>query len=401
MKNTIQTAIIGGGASGLFLASMLDGKTTAVFERGERVGKKLSATGNGQGNISNLQVEEGGYFSHTLSGETLARMIVKRYGLQSLKSHLQKLGLLLTTDDRKRLYPAGKQASAITDALRFYLAEQGTSLYTGVKIDKIERTKEGFCLISGEDKYYAETVVLCTGGKAGKHFGTDGNGYSLAQAFGHTITPLYPALVQLKTQTADIKTLKGIRVSPACVSAEYEGKKNSLVGDLLFTEYGVSGDVIFRLSSFIADKIERGVKLYINFLPEFTNEEIATAVKGKRARYPEMPFGELLCGIVNNQVGRAVAKKSGEDIDKAIALLQAFPIEITGSLGFDYAQVTKGGITISEVDENLQSKKVQGLYFAGEILDIDGECGGYNIQWAYSSACTVANAINEKARGQV
>lgn len=401
MKNTIQTAIIGGGASGLFLASMLDGKTTAVFERGERVGKKLSATGNGQGNISNLQVEEGGYFSHTPSGETLARTLVKRYGLQSLKSHLQKLGLLLTTDDRKRLYPAGKQASAITDALRFYLAEQGTSLYTGIKIDKIERTKDGFCLISGEDKYYAETVVLCTGGKAGKHFGTDGNGYRLAQAFGHTITPLYPALVQLKTQTADIKTLKGIRVSPACVSAEYEGKKKSLVGDLLFTEYGVSGDVIFRLSSFIADKIERGVKLYINFLPEFTNEEIATAVKGKRARYPEMPFGELLCGIVNNQVGRAVAKKSGEDIDKAIALLQAFPIEITGSLGFDYAQVTKGGITISEVDENLQSKKVQGLYFAGEILDIDGECGGYNIQWAYSSACTVANAINEKARGQV
>ena len=401
MKERIKTAIIGGGASGLFLASLLQGEDIALFERGERVGKKLSATGNGQGNVSNLQVEDGGYFSYAQSGETLAKTLVKKYGLQSLKNHLQRLGLLLTVDERQRVYPAGKQASAVTDALRFYIAEKGVRIYTGVTIEKVEKTKDGFCLTAGEDRYYAERVVLCTGGKAGKHFGTDGNGYRLAQSFSHTLTPLYPALVQLKTQTADIKSLKGIRVSPASVRAEYDGRQKELMGDLLFTEYGVSGDVIFRLSSFISDKIDKGVTLFINFLPEFTGEEIEKAVKEKSARYPQMPFGELLCGIVNNQVGRAVSKKANDDIDKAIDLLQNFPLVVTGSLGFDYAQVTKGGISTDEVDERLQSKKVENLYFAGEILDIDGECGGYNIQWAYSSACAVAEAINEKTRGQV
>ena len=401
MKNTIKTAIIGGGASGLFLASLLRGENIAIFERGDRVGKKLSATGNGQGNVSNLKVEDGGYFSYGKSGEALAKNLVQRYNYASLKQHLQSLGLLLTVDERGRVYPAGKQASAITDALRFYVAEKGVVVHTGVKIDKIEKTSDGFCLFADEDKYYAQSVVLCTGGKASKHFGTDGNGYNLAQAFGHTITPLYPALVQLKTQTQEVKSLKGIRVSPACVCAEYDKGKKTLVGDLLFTEYGVSGDVIFRLSSFVIDKVEKGVTLYIDFLPEFTYEEVESAVKEKRARFPRMPFGELLCGIVNNQVGRAVAKKANENIDKAIALLKNFPLQVTGSLGFDYAQVTKGGISTDEVDENLQSKKVNGLYFAGEILDIDGECGGFNIQWAYSSASAVANALNSKTRGQV
>jgi predicted Rossmann fold flavoprotein len=212
--------------------------------------------------------------------------------------------------------------------------------------------------------------------------------------------------VQVKTVTSDIKTLKGIRVSPAKVTAEYveNGKttKKTLTGDLLFTDYGVSGDLIFRLSAFFSDNIEKGVRLFIDFLPEFSLDELTEVVKEKRRRYPETPFGELLCGIVNNQVGRAVTKKvKTENLQDAVALLKNFPLTVTGTLGFDYAQVTKGGIKIEEVDENLQSKKANGLYFTGEILDVDGECGGFNLQWAYSSAMAVATALNEKTRGQV
>lgn len=406
MNNIIKIAIVGGGASGLFLATALDSERVVLFERGDRVGKKLSATGNGQGNISNLQAENGGYFSHTQAGVELANQLAKRFGVDDLRAYFRSLGVLLTVDERGRLYPAGKQASALTDALRFAVAKKGVQTRTGEKIEKIEKAKGGFRLISDKGEYFAEKVILATGGKASKNFGTDGNGYALAQGLGHSVTAFYPALVQVKTVTSDIKTLKGIRVSPAKVTAEYTDDnktvKKTLTGDLLFTDYGVSGDLIFRLSAFFSDKIEKGVRLFIDFLPEFSLQELTEVVEEKRRRYPETPFGELLCGIVNNQVGRAVTKKAKtENLQDAVTLLKNFPLTVTGTLGFDYAQVTKGGIKIEEVDENLQSKKANGLYFTGEILDVDGECGGFNLQWAYSSAMAVATALNEKTRGQV
>lgn len=406
MNDSIKIAIVGGGASGLVLATALDSEKVVLFERGDRVGKKLSATGNGQGNISNLQTKNGGYFSFTQAGVELANQLAKRFGVDDLRAYFRSLGVLLTVDERGRLYPAGKQASALTDALRFAVAKKGVQTRTGEKIEKIEKAKGGFRLISDKGEYFAEKVILATGGKASKNFGTDGNGYALAQGLGHSVTALYPALVQVKTVTSDIKTLKGIRVSPAKVTAEYTDDnktvKKSLTGDLLFTDYGVSGDLIFRLSAFFSDKIEKGVRLFIDFLPEFSLDELTEVVEEKRRRYPETPFGELLCGIVNNQVGRAVTKKAKtENLQDAVALLKNFPLTVTGTLGFDYAQVTKGGIKIEEVDENLQSKKANGLYFTGEILDIDGECGGFNLQWAYSSAMAVATALNGKTRGQV
>jgi len=208
--------------------------------------------------------------------------------------------------------------------------------------------------------------------------------------------------VQLKTEVKNSKTLKGIRVADAVVTAYWGKETQTLTGDVIFTDYGVSGDAIFRISSYIADKIQQGVRLTIDFLPQFSYEKILALVVKKRERFPNTPYGELLCGIVNNQIGRAVMKLASDgDLRSAVKILKAFPLTVTGTLGFDYAQVTKGGIPLEETDENLQSNLVDGLYFAGEILDVDGRCGGFNLQWAYSSAKTVANAIIEKTRGQV
>ena len=396
--------VVGGGASGLMLATSLgDGKNKiAVLERGERVGRKLSATGNGQGNITNAF--NAPYFSSTQAGAEKAGAIVARHSPQSLIAFFEDLGLLFETDERGRVYPAGRQASALTDALRFASAQRGVSLLTGERVERVEKCGNGFLLRvqtdGGEKEYLAETLVLCTGGKAAKNFGTDGSAYALATGFGHTVTPLCPSLVQLKTDTAKIKTLKGIRASAVTLTATWKGGKESLRGDVIFTDYGVSGDAVFRMSAFVADQTE--VSLSIDFLPDFTEEKIYTALERKRARFPEQPFSELLCGIVNNQIGRAVLKcvKEG-DLRGAVRLVKAFPLTVTGTLGFDYAQVTKGGVSMDEVDDNLQSKKVKGLYFAGEILDVDGRCGGYNLQWAYASAMTVSEAIQRKNRGQV
>ena len=411
----ITTAIIGGGASGLILANSLstqNGKI-CVFERGERVGKKLSATGNGQGNLTNLGVLQEDYFSFDEQGAQRAKSIVQAYNDKHFCAFFRGLGVLTQSDERGRVYPTGKQASALTDALRYGLETRGVELFLNTKITRLKKSGTQFLLTAQtptcEKTFQAENVVLCAGGTAAKNFGTDGNGYALAAAFGHTKTRLYPSLVQLKTQLADIKSLKGVKIYDACVGACYRehGKvvEKSFVGDLLFTDYGVSGDAIFRLSAYIAHRIDEGVTLFVDFLPKISKEEIMEAVEQKRRAFPSLPPIELLGGIVNNQVGRAILKRAEGDIHTAVSLLKRFELKVEGSLGFDYAQVTKGGIALAELDENLQSKKEKNLYFAGEIVDIDGACGGFNLQWAYSSACTVAAAIdgakNAKGRGQV
>lgn len=400
MKN-IKTAIIGGGAAGLFLATSLPHPHgVTLFERGERVGRKLSATGNGQGNVSNENVKKGGYFGS--SALSRVEKLISRYDEKELISHFERLGVLLQADERGRIYPAGRQASSLTDALRFAAAARGVELCTNMQIVALKKEKDGFTLTSADGKSYrAETVVLCTGGKAAKNFGTDGSAYALAQGLGHSVTPLFPSLVQLKTDTAHIKTLKGIRVANARATAKWQGGEETLTGDIIFTDYGVSGDAVFRLSALIADKIDGGVTLTLDFLPDFDKERILRALEEKRKNFPALPVNELLGGIVNNQIGRATFKRAENDLRKAAALVKAFPLAVTGTLGFDYAQVTKGGVPLGETDENLQSRFAAGLYFAGEILDVDGACGGYNLQWAFTSARTVAAAIDGKDRGQV
>ena len=398
----IKTAIIGGGASGLFLATMLSqkGERVALFERGDRVGKKLSATGNGQGNITNLAVKNTPYFSSTSVGVMRAQEIIRSFDDDSLCEFFRSLGILVFFDERGRGYPTSRQASALTDALRFAIEKTGVSVLLSTQITAMEKRGEYFVLTTNSgERYEAENVVLCTGGKSAKNFGTDGSAYALAQGFGHSLTALYPSLVQLKTDTANIKSLKGIRVFDASVKAEWieKGEKQShaVVGDIMFTDYGVSGDAIFRLSAFIASKKE--ATLSIDFLPSVDTQTLIRALQNKKTAFPNTADSERLCGIVNNQVGRAIMKTvAGASDEKVAKAVKEFTLQVKGSLGFDYAQVTKGGIPLDEVDERLQSKKAKGLYFAGEILDIDGECGGFNLQWAYSSACVVAKAIAEK-----
>ena len=395
-------AIIGGGASGLFLAVALQNKNlkTVLFERGERLGKKLSSTGNGQGNFTNVRVCETPYFSSCEKDALCAEKQIARYDDKKMRAELQNLGLLSIADERGRVYPAGRQASSITDVLRFSVEKSGIETRLSTQIIGLQKTSDGFILTAktseGEEKYFAKNVVLCAGGKAAKNFGTDGSAYALVKGFGHTVTPLFPSLVQLKTDTSHTKTLKGIRVNDGVVIAEWQGKQTVVKGDIIFTDYGVSGDAIFRISAFITDKLDANVTLYLDFLPDFTEEQVYASLLQKRKAFPELPLTECLGGTLNNQIGRAVLKRANGDFACASALVKRFPLQVLGALGFDYAQVTKGGIPLSETDENLQSRFAKGLYFAGEILDIDGACGGFNLQWAYSSAKTVAEAIGRE-----
>ena len=398
----VTLAIIGGGAAGLILANSLKNpKGALVIERGERLGKKLSSTGNGQGNLTNLGVVDAEYFSVEKTSSTLVQQTIQQYNDSSMTEFFRSLGVLCIADERGRVYPSGRQASALTDALRFSLERKGISTRMQTKVTKLESKGEGFILTlqtpSGEEKLYAEKVALCAGGKAAKNFGTDGSAYALAQGFGHTVTKLYPSLVQLKTNTEYTKTLKGIRINDGVIKAKTPTRELSVQGDIIFTDYGVSGDSVFRLSAFIADEIEKGqCQLFLDLLPQYTEVEIYSLLREKQTAFPDMPVGELLFGVVNNQVGRAVLRRAANDLKAAARLVKAFPLTVTGSLGFDYAQVTKGGIPLSEVNGKLESRLQKGLYFAGEILDVDGQCGGFNLQWSYASARVVARSLDEK-----
>lgn len=398
--------VLGGGASGMLCALLLKQKcskniTVTLLERGERLGKKLSSTGNGQGNITNRNFGVKHYFT---DDRKKVESVLCAFDDHKLLAFFENLGGLFEQDEKGRVYPTGRQASALTDLLRFALADLGVNIVNDCKIEKITHKKGKFNLQSESGtNYQSDVLVMATGGKAAKNFGTDGLGYELATALGHSVTPLYPALVQLKTDTTYIKGLRGVRtdcgVTAILNDKKSKGDTHARVfarGDVIFTDYGVSGNAIFTLSSYLTDQKDGGLEL--DFLPDVSEEKLTEILTRKQKNSPQ---SELLGCILNNQLGRSVMRRVQAETGGSAAALVAkyvkhFTLKVTGSLGFDQAQVTRGGIPMSEVTDNLESKICSELYFTGEILNVDGECGGYNLQWAFSSAVRVANAIMNK-----
>lgn len=367
-------AVIGGGASGLACAVHLarKGRNVVVLERGERLGRKLSATGNGQGNVTNTDMGAEHYFSD--DPERVARALA-RFGDTHTVRFLESMGGIFLPDSRGRVYPCGRQASAVTDLFRRELSRLGVTVLLNAQVKELSR-RERFLLKGDFGSEEADAVVLAAGGRAAPNFGTDGSAYRLAEGFGHTVTQCSPALVQLKCDPSDVRGLKGIRTD-AVVRVFRRGKRVfSCRGDVLFTESGISGDAAFRASSYA----RTGDAIELDLLPDVSERRLSAALDGG-----------LLC-VVNNGLARALEKRaSGKQA--LLALLKAFPLTVTGTLGYAYAQVTKGGIPLAETDENLMSLFCRNLYLAGEILNVDGECGGYNLQWAFTSAYLVSEGL--------
>ena len=375
----MKIAIIGGGAAGMACAVLLARRNMRVelFERGDRLGRKLSATGNGQGNVTNTHVAPQYYFSD--DGDKVARVLA-RFSCGDAVRFLEDMGGIFLPDARGRVYPAGRQASAVTDLFRREIARLGAIVHTGTRIARLSHDGRSFSLAWEGGAAEADCVVLAAGGRAAPNFGTDGSAYALAQAFGHTVTALSPVLVQLRTDPAAVRGLKGIRVDAGVKVLRGGRERYACRGDVLFTESGISGDAVFRASSYA----EKGDTVLIDFLPDVPPDRLAASVGA----------GEdgLLC-VVNNGLGRQLFRRAAGDRARVLALLKAFPLAVTGTLGFDYAQATRGGIPLSETDGALMSVFRRGLYFAGEILNVDGACGGFNLHWAWASAHNICEAI--------
>lgn len=398
MQKNYNTVIIGGGASGLICAvELVDGKNAlsandvVILERNDRVGKKLVATGNGQGNLMNENFTAQNYYGDL----NFINAFIEKQKSIDLKNYFYELGIPLSSSKEGKLYPLSKQASSVLDTIRAFLSAKGVAEETGKKVTEIIKEKDGFTVVADKVKYSCKNVVFAVGGSAGKQFGTDGSAYKLIEKFGHKKTALFPSLVQLKTQTDAIKGLKGLKET-ARVTAFCGGKPlKSSTGDLLFTDFGVSGSTIFNVSASIADKTD--AYLIVEFLPELSFSEVEKILK-TRDKKKYVKKEDLLCGVLNKRIGQAVIKsaKSKELEDIAYAI-KNFKLKVTGSLDFSYAQVTRGGIKTDKIDKDTyESKLCSNLFVVGEVLDVDGDCGGYNLAFAFTSGITCAREIKNR-----
>lgn len=392
-------AVIGGGAAGMMAAITAAEMNAAVtlYERNERVGKKLLSTGNGKCNFSNINLQPCHYYGKDVEA---AWNVLNRFDNQAVLSFFHDAGML-TKEKRGGLYPAAEQASVVLDILRLQLKKKAIEVRTENKVQKLRPLSEGGIEIiteKGKDRY--DSVILACGSKASPKTGSDGNGYVLAETLGHSLIPVVPALVQLRCGDTQLKSVAGVRAEAEVTLTVNKKETAKERGELQLTDYGISGIVVFQMSRIAAYALQekKDVIAYINFLPDYSEDEYKAWVSERKASLNGAEnVEEFFTGMLHKKLMLFLIRLAGlkptdscdkasrGSIDKVFTLCRHLPLHITGCNSFDNAQVCAGGIPLCEVSENLESLKQKGIYFAGEMLDVDGKCGGYNLQWAWSS----------------
>ena len=371
-----------------------------LFERQARLGRKLQATGNGRCNLSNIHAGVGGYHGQQ---PDFVKPAMSRFDPEETLQWFRSMGLFTVSEPSGRVYPYSDQANSVVDVLRFALEKPNIRVNTGAEIAKIRKEGNGFS-VDGE---YCDRLIVACGGLAGSKLGGTMSGYQLLRSMGHRMTKLRPALVQLKSSWSAVAALKGVRAN--CHAAIYhDGSLHSQsTGEIQFTEYGISGPVIFEISRDACQGAGSWV-CRLDLLPEISEEALCAELRRRTGTV--LPTQELLTGILHNRLGRVVSKAAGLSLNGAAADLtqqelqavctavKSFEVPLTEPMGMDSAQVTAGGILTEDFDPcTMESKLVPGLYACGEVLDIDGDCGGYNLQWAWSSGrCAGYHAGKER-----
>ena len=385
--------VIGGGASGLAaaIAAAEGGASVTVLESAAKPGRKLLATGNGRCNLMNTGTPV--YFG----GKALAERVTGS-GAGRLNAFFDGLGLVTAEEDCGRVYPACGQASAVLEVLMYALHRLRVKVICGVRVKELLREKDGFLVRCEGEDHRADRVILCCGGMAGLHLGHDGSAYSLLTRLGHTLVPPRPALCPIETDKPPVQGLKGLRCPVRLLLTRTGHVVDASRGEALFTEYGISGVCAMQLSA----RAEKGMLLYADFSPLLFPEErgfdhgVSTrdgvgSGKDRCAALLKERSGRLgWDGVPVGLLPELLRKKlSGIPEDRLAELLTAYPMRVMGTRGFDQAQVTRGGWDTGEFDpDTLESRIVPGCYACGEALDVDGDCGGFNLQFAFLSGIT-------------
>ena len=397
-KNLIDIAIIGGGASGLCAAIQAKRKnknlSVTIFEHLNRIGKKILVTGNGRCNLTNLDAE-----NHAYRNKNFCDKIFEKFGVNYTLDFFKSLGLYTIADSEKRVYPRSNTASSVLDCLRFEAEKLGVEIICDTHIETIEKTNGIFLL---NKTFLSRKVILATGGKSAKAHGSDGSGYQILKSFGLNVIRPEPSLVPLKTEGNIPKQLKGIRAQVTLSLFEKQKNIFNVNGEILFADYGISGIAAMETGSYISDS--KRYTLLVDFLPDFSCENLEKIISQSNASTTE----NCLIGLLPKKLGQIICKQSSPDcllknpssldkktVEKIVKNIKEFSFIISGTRGFENAQVTRGGADVSEFKNTLESKKITGLYCVGELLDVDGGCGGFNLQWAWSSGLAAGHYASE------
>ena len=390
----MNVCVIGGGAAGMLaaLTAAENGHRVLLLERQSRVGRKLLATGNGRCNLSNYHVSP----AHYHGGAGFCDFALSQFDVGETLQYFASLGLLTVSEASGRIYPMSNMAGSVLDVLRYALERPEIDLQTGQAVTAVRKMPEGFSVKTETDTFSARCLILAAGGAAGSKVGGGMDGYRLAKSLGHHRTALYPSLVQLKTDPTYPRALKGVKAQCSISICRGSQVLASNSGEVLFTEYGVSGPAIFDLSRSVSAG-GSDLTCLLNFFPDWEEAEVLHWLSQRQAAMAAHEASTLLTGSCHTRLGQMICKSAGftnqraagltrDDLRRIARQATHFALPITGTCGFDQAQVTAGGLDTSEFDpRTLQSRLVPGLYACGELLDIDGDCGGYNLQWAWSS----------------
>jgi predicted Rossmann fold flavoprotein len=394
MKNT-NIFVIGGGASGILAAIVAkrNGANVTVLERNPRIGKKILVTGNGRCNYTNSLTSTLDYNNHKFVEFGLANFSPK-----NTMNFFQKLGIVPKIENEGKTYPLSEQASSIIDVFLYELKRLKIEVVNNAYVYKVINKNNHFQIFLEDGRNFeTDKVIIATGGKALSSTGSDGSGYEIARKLGHKIVEPFPALVKLKLESPYLKHLQGIKM-PAKVELIHN---NNVIqkeeGDILFGNYGISGPTILQMSRKANELFLKGEKIYIKIIliSSLTKREVFNRFNSSL----DKPVDFSLVGMVNKRYISAILKEakiekqntlvkdlSEKQLNKLVGLLFDWRFLVKGSKGFIDAQVTAGGVSTEEIsNETMESKKVKGLFFTGEVMDIDGRCGGYNLQWAWSS----------------
>lgn len=393
-------AIIGGGASGM-AAAIASKRQNAkanviIFEHKDIPGKKILSTGNGRCNLTNEYMETSCFRSDR--PEKLAP-VLERFGANDTIRFFEDLGIL-TKSRNGYIYPRSDQASAVLDVLRMELKKLGIEVILNTHVKDIASTKKGFRIFTDNKNYLANKVILSTGSKAAKVLGSDGSGYNLAKTFGHKLVPVVPALVQLKVKDFPFAKASGVRAD-ACVKAIIDGQETaSDTGELQITAYGISGIPVFQISRYIARALYEKKKalVCVDFIPQMEKDELFSFFQNRKVLMKHVDAGEFLIGIFNQKLIPRLLELSGirmntkvdtltiEQLKKLAKQCKETMLTITDTNGFDNAQICAGGVSLDDINiDTMESYNQKGLYIIGELLDADGICGGYNLQWAWAT----------------
>ena len=391
-------AVIGGGAAGMMAAitAAREGVKVTILEHKDRIGKKILSTGNGRCNFTNTYQTPACYRS---DNRDFAWNIIQKFNVEKTISFFKELGIY-PKDRNGYLYPYSDQAAAILEVLQIEIAKLDICVMTEINVLDIQPVKRGIRVTTDKKTITVDSVILACGSKAAPVTGSDGSGYQLAKLLGHRIVPVLPSLVQLRCAEKFYKSISGVRVQGTVEIYADDISLASDTGEIQLTNYGISGIPIFQVSRYAAKAIyqKQSVTAVLNFMPDMNKDEFLSFLQERITLCPHKTLDEFFIGIFPKKLCELwirlsrlpkemrVSDLSGEQLEKLVLLIQHLRTHITETNAFEQAQICCGGVDTTEMNpDTLESNYVQGIYFAGELLDVDGICGGYNLQWAWSS----------------